>query len=89
MGNVTDMRRSVQLMLMVSGLALGVAGGYLVVKNRDSIEHAMQRLGSAIDKPRRRAQEMSEEVALRTARLTNNPKVNQDWVSRQWDAAGF
>lgn len=83
------MRRSVQLMLMVSGLTLGVAGGYLVVKNRDSIEYAMQRLGSAIDKPRRRAQEMSEEVALRTARLTNNPKVNQDWVSRQWDAAGF
>lgn len=32
---------------------------------------------------------MSEDVAIRTAKLTKNPKVNQDFVEKQWEAIGL
>ena len=32
---------------------------------------------------------MSEDVALRTAQMTKNPKINQEWVENQWDALGY
>ena len=38
---------------------------------------------------KKKVDEMSEEVALRTARLTKNPQVNQDWVERQWESIGY
>lgn len=28
---------------------------------------------------------VTEEVMMRTAKLTNNPQVNQEWVENQWD----
>ena len=32
---------------------------------------------------------MTEDVAMRTAQVTKNPKINQDWVNRQWENVGF
>ncbi len=32
---------------------------------------------------------MSEDVALRTAQMTKNPKINQDWVANQWESVGY
>lgn len=32
---------------------------------------------------------MSEEVALRTAQMTRNPKINQEWVAHQWESVGY
>ncbi len=32
---------------------------------------------------------MSEEVAVRTAQMTRNPKINQEWVARQWEQVGY
>jgi len=34
-------------------------------------------------------QTMSEEVAMRTAQATHNPKINQAWVERQWEELGY
>lgn len=83
------MKRSTQIVLLASGAVLGAAIGYLAVKNRDTVARARQSLKDAMGTSKRRVEEMSEEVALRTARLTNNPQVNQDWVSRQWESIGL
>lgn len=32
---------------------------------------------------------MSEDVAMRTARLTKNPQINQEWVEKQWETVGY
>ena len=32
---------------------------------------------------------MTEDVAMRTAQVTKNPKINQDWVNHQWENVGF
>ena len=29
---------------------------------------------------------MTEDVAVRTAQMTKNPKINQDWVKNQWES---
>lgn len=83
------MKRSTQVVLLVSGTVLGIAIGYLAVKNKGTIARAGQSLKDAVGASKHRVEEMSEEVALRTARLTNNPQVNQDWVSRQWESIGL
>lgn len=32
---------------------------------------------------------VTEDVALKTAQVTKNPKVNQDWVANQWESLGY
>ena len=32
---------------------------------------------------------MTEDVAMRTAQVTKNPKINQSWVSNQWENVGY
>ena len=32
---------------------------------------------------------MTEDVAMRTAQVTKNPKINQEWVNHQWENVGF
>lgn len=38
---------------------------------------------------KKRVEEMTEEVAVKTAKMTKNPKINQDWVERQWEQLGL
>ena len=32
---------------------------------------------------------MTEDVAMRTAQVTKNPKISQDWVNHQWENVGY
>ena len=32
---------------------------------------------------------MTEDVAVRTAQMTKNPKINQEWVQNQWEMLGY
>ena len=38
---------------------------------------------------KKKVDSVTEDVALKTAQMTKNPKVNQDWVSNQWDMIGY
>ena len=38
---------------------------------------------------KKKVDSVTEDVALKTAQMTKNPKVNQDWVSNQWDMSGY
>ena len=86
------MDRSRALMLgALLGIAVGVsvAVGYTLVTNTDLRRRIGGRVQGLYETSRARVSEMSEEAALRTARLTNNPKVNQEWVAQQWDQIGY
>lgn len=86
------MERSRALFLgAVLGVAVGagVAIGYTLVTNHDLRRRITGRVHGLYETSRARVSEMSEEAALRTARLTNNPKVNQEWVAQQWDQIGY
>ncbi len=38
---------------------------------------------------KKKVDSVTEDVALKTAQMTKIPKVNQDWVSNQWDMIGY
>ena len=38
---------------------------------------------------KKRVGDMTEDVAVRTAKMTKNPKINQEWVSNQWESIGY
>lgn len=70
---------------MVAGLGIGL---YLVNKTelgtviKGKLEQFNPISGDTM-------QTMSEEVVMRTAQATHNPKINQAWVERQWGEVGY
>lgn len=42
-----------------------------------------------VDTSKKKMDVMTEDVAMRTAQVTKNPKINQDWVNHQWENVGY
>ena len=42
-----------------------------------------------VDTSKKKMDVMTEDVALRTDQVTKNPKINQGWVSNQWENVGY
>lgn len=70
-------------------IALGAAIGYKLATDDDLRNTIVQNVREAVGAVYKNAADMSEDVALRTAQLTKNPKVNQDWVEHQWESIGY
>lgn len=70
-------------------IALGVIAGYKVTTDAELRNKLQRTARGAYASSRQRMDTMSEEVALRTAKVTKNPRINQEWVEHQWDALGF
>lgn len=83
------MKRSHQALIFATSVVAGLGIGlYLASKTelRSVIKGKLEQLNPI---SRDAMQTMSEEVAMRTARATHNPKINQAWVERQWDELGY
>lgn len=83
------MRRASEIALTSLAVGLGAVVGFIVVTRPESIERMKNGVTDIFSTSKKKVDEMSEEVALRTARLTKNPQVNQDWVERQWESIGY
>lgn len=68
-------------------LTAGVAG-YVVATNEELRGRLLRGAKDIVDTSKKKMGGMTEDVALRTAQLTKNPKINQDWVESQWENAG-
>lgn len=80
------MSRASEIALTSLAVGLGAVVGFVVVTRPESIERMKNGVTDIFSTSKKKVDEMSEEVALRTARLTKNPQVNQDWVERQWES---
>lgn len=80
------MKRFFSVVAVVSAVAAGAAVGYKIATDSKLRERVIRNAKDAVHVSKQRMDEMTEEVALKTARMTKNPKINQDWVDRQWDA---
>ena len=83
--------RKVATALAVGGLAI-VAGslvGYKIATDKELRDYLVRNLQDAFNISKRKVTGMTEDVAMRTARMTRNPKINQDWVENQWEAIGY
>ena len=83
--------RKVATALAVGGVAI-VAGslvGYKIATDKELRDYLVRNLQDAFNISKRKVTGMTEDVAMRTARMTRNPKINQDWVENQWKAIGY
>lgn len=83
------MSRASEIALTSLAVGLGAVVGFIVVTRPESIERMKNGVTDIFSTSKKKVDEMSEEAALRTARLTKNPQVNQDWVERQWESIGY
>lgn len=76
--------------LIIAGVAVAAGSflGYKVATN-DELRGKIVRNAQDVLKLTKKIDTMSEDVAIRTAKLTKNPKVNQDYVEKQWEAIGL
>lgn len=76
--------------IIIAGVAVAAGSflGYKVATN-DELRGMIVRNAQDVLKLTKKIDTMSEDVAIRTAKLTKNPKVNQDYVEKQWEAIGL
>lgn len=63
--------------------------GYKVVTDEELRGRLLRGAQDIVDTSKKKMDVMTEDVAMRTAQVTKNPKINQDWVNRQWENVGF
>ena len=76
--------------IIIAGVAVAAGSflGYKVATN-DELRGKIIRNAQDVLKLTKKIDTMSDDVAIRTAKLTKNPKVNQDYVEKQWEAIGL
>lgn len=82
------MNKACKVAATVLALGIGAVVGFSVVSKPESLNRVKRSMSEIMSTSRKKVDGMSEEVALRTARLTKNPQVNQDWVEKQWESIG-
>lgn len=71
------------------GIAAGAYLGYKILSDSDRRDRIVRGVADVFETSRKKAKVMSEDIALKTAQMTKNPKVNQDWVAQQWESVGY
>ena len=83
------MKKATRALLVLGSVALGAVAGYVVIARTDLGDELRDRFVKATEASRQKVEEMTVEVAIKTAKVTNNPKITQDWGARQWDNLGY
>lgn len=83
------MKRWTQMALVGMAIAAGAAAGFVLVTNDELRNKLLRQVKDVYQVSQEKVEVMTEEVALRTAKLTNNPKINQDYVENQWSNLGY
>ena len=74
---------------MAATVAVGAFVGYKVVTDEELRGRLLCGAQDIVDTSKKKMDVMTEDVAMRTAQVTKNPKINQDWVNHQWENVGF
>ena len=79
--------------LAAIALATTVAGGafegYKLATHDELRGRLLRGAQDIVDTSTKKMDVMTEDVAMRTAQVTKNPKINQDWVNHQWENVGY
>ena len=74
---------------LVATVAVSAYTGYKVATDEELRGRLLRGAQDIVDTSKKKMDVMTEDVAMRTAQVTKNPKINQDWVNRQWESVGF
>lgn len=74
---------------LAATVAVGAFAGYKVTTNDELRGRLLRGARDIVDTSKKKMDVMTEDVAMRTAHVTKNPKINQEWVNHQWENVGF
>lgn len=74
---------------LAATVAAGAFAGYKVTTNDELRGRLLRGARDIVDTSKKKMDVMTEDVAMRTAQVTKNPKINQEWVNHQWENVGF
>lgn len=74
---------------LAATVAVGAFAGYRVTTNDELRGRLLRGARDIVDTSKKKMDVMTEDVAMRTAQVTKNPKINQEWVNHQWENVGF
>ena len=70
-------------------IAAGAFVGYKLATDAELRGRLTRGARDVFQTSKKRVGDMTEDVAVRTAKMTKNPKINQEWVSNQWESIGY
>lgn len=70
-------------------IAAGAFVGYKLATDAELRGRLTRGARDVYQTSKKRVGDMTEDVAVRTAKMTKNPKINQEWVSNQWESIGY
>lgn len=74
---------------LAATVAVGAFAGYKITTDDELRGRLLRGAQDIVDTSKKKMDVMTEDVAMRTAQMTKNPKINQDWVNHQWENVGF
>lgn len=74
---------------LAATVAAGAFAGYMIATDEELRGRLLRGAQDIVDTSKKKMDVMTEDVAMRTAQVTKNPKINQEWVIHQWENAGF
>lgn len=74
---------------LAATVAVGAFVGFTIATDDELRGRLLRGAQDIIDTSKKKMDVMTEDVAMRTAQVTKNPKINQDWVNHQWENVGF
>ena len=80
-------------LISIASVALVAAGaayaGFKLATNEELRGRLLRSAKDVYDTSKKKVDSMTEDVAMRTAQMSKNPKINQDWVNKQWESVGY
>lgn len=74
---------------LAATVAVGAFAGFKIATDDELCGRLLRGAQDIVDTSKKKMDVMTEDVATRTAQVTKNPKINQDWVNHQWENVGF
>ncbi len=74
---------------LAATVAVGAFVGFKIATDDELRGRLLRGAQDIVDTSKKKMDVMTEDVAMRTAQVTKNPKINQDWVNHQWENVGF
>ena len=74
---------------LATTVAAGVFARYKLATDDELRGRLLRGAQDIVDTSKKKMDVMTEDVAMRTAQVTKNPKINQDWVNHQWENVGY
>lgn len=81
--------RVLTALALATTVAVGAFVGFKVATDDELRGRLLRGAKDIVDTSKKKMDFMTEDVAMRTAQVTKNPKINQDWVNHQWENVGF